>query len=251
MAKSGGMGDRLYLGGFDLSGDVGSIQTINGGHPSVLQVTGISSSGVERLLAQRSGEITFNSFWNDAAGGAHVVLDDLPRTDVGVTYFHGHALGLATASMTALQVDYNPVRGPDGSLVATTQALSNHTGLGLVWGGMLTNGQETDTTGTNPTSGWDDLAGSPTSTDFGATMWVHLITFTGSNITFTLRDAATEPTYAAVTGGASAAMTAVGYQMWSTGATQNIRRYLTVGTSGTFSNAVFVVGVARHRTAVI
>lgn len=251
MAKQSGLGDRLYLGGFDLSGDVGAVQTIMGGRRGVLEVTGINSSGVERLLAQRSGEISFNSFYNDAAGGAHVVLDDLPRTDVGVTYFRGHALGAPTASLTAVQVNYDPVRGADGSWVATTQALSNHATLGLTWGEMLTNGQETDTSATNPTSGLDDLAGSPTSTDFGATMWVHLITFAGTSVTFTLRDAATEPTYANVTGGASAAMSAVGYQVWSTGATQNIRRYLTVGTTGTFSNAVFVVGVARHRTAVL
>ena len=94
--------------------------------------------------------------------------------------------------------------------------------------------------------GLDDLGGSPTSTAFGATMHVQVFSFTGSNITFTLRDAATEPTYAAVTGGASSAMTAVGTQRWATSSTQTIRRFLSIGTSGTFSQCTFAVSVSRH-----
>lgn len=79
-------------------------------------------------------------------------------------------------------------------------------------------------------------------------MYVHVFSFTGTSITFTLRDAATEPTYAAVTGGASSAISAVGAQRWATSATQTIRRFLAIGTSGTFSECTFFAAVVRHRT---
>lgn len=124
-------------------------------------------------------------------------------------------------------------------------------GYGLEWGQMLTANKRQDTVATTPTSGLDDLAGTPTSTAFGATMYVQVFSFTGTSVTFTLRDAATEPTYAAVTGGASAAMTAIGAQRWSTSSTQTIRRFLSIGTSGTFSEVTFAVAVVRHRTATI
>ena len=249
MSKQSGLGDRLYVEGVDLSGDVGAIQTIRGGH-GVIDATGINSSGVERFATVRDGEISFNAYYNVAAGAAHLTLSPLPRTNVGVSYFRGHALGSPTATMTAVQVNYDPARGADGSLTATIQALSNHTTHGLLYGQMVDAGQRTDGSATTPTAGLDDLDAGVDS-DFGATMWVHLIAFTGTSVTFTLRDAATEPTYANVTGGASSALTAAGYEVWSTSATQNIRRYLTVGTTGTFSNAVFAFGVARHLSAVL
>lgn len=251
MAAVSGLGDRLYVGAFDLSGDVGSVSRVSGS-VTTLEATGISSSAMERLFGLREGGIDFTSYWNDSAGGAWAVLSLLPTTDVGVSYFKGHTLGAVCANLNAKELDYIPTRGNDGSL--TMQSTYNGTAttnFNLAWGVELTAGQRTDTTGTNPTSGLDDLGGSPTSTSFGATVFVHLLSLTGTNVVFTLRDAATEPTYAAVTGGAAASMTAVGYQRWSTSSTQAIRRYLSIGTSGTFTSAVFIVGVVRHRTAVI
>lgn len=250
MAKQSGLGDRLYVGAYDLSGDVGAIQRVGGG-VTVIEVPGVNSSAIERIAGYRSGGIDFNAYFNDAAGASHTVLSPLPTADVGVSYFRGHALGAPCATMTAKQVNYDLARPADGTLTATIQALSNAQTLGLAWGVMLTNGQRTDTTGTNPTSGVDDLAGTPTSTNFGATVFVHLLSLTGTNVIFTLRDAAIEGTYSAVTGGAATSMTAAGYQQWSTSSTRNIRRYLSIGTSGTFSEAIFVVGVIRHLTATL
>ena len=248
MAKVTGLGDSLYIGAIDASGDVGAVGTIHGG-PAAMDVTGINSAAFERVGGRRSGEISFTSWYNST--GAFTTLNDLPTADVGVTYAHRGVLGNPICTLLGKQINYDPTYGNDGSLSFAVQALSNGSMNGLEWGVQLTAGQRTDTAGTNPTSGVDDLGGSPTSTAFGASIWVHLLTFAGSNITFTLRDAATEPTYAAVTGGASAAMTAVGYQRWTTSASQTIRRFLTIGTSGTFSNAVFVVGVTRHLVATL
>ena len=251
MAKVSGLGDRLYVGAFDLSGDVGSVQRISGA-VQVLDVNGISCSAYERVLGLRDSTIEFTSYWNDSAGGAWAVLSLLPTTDVGVSYFKGHTLGAVCANLNAKELDYSPTRANDGAItMASTFSGTTTSKFNLGWGVELTDGQRTDTSATNPTSGLDDLSGSPTSTSFGATVWVHLLSFTGTSVTFTLRDAATEPTYANVTGGASSAMTAVGFQRWQTATTETIRRYLTIGTSGTFSSAVFIVGVVRHTVTAI
>lgn len=238
----------MYLNGIDASGDVGSVGVIRGG-PAALEVTGINAAAIERVGGRRSGEITFNSWFNPT--GAFLTLNDLPTSQVGVSYAHRGVLGNPICTLYGYQVNYDPTFGADGSLEFTTQALSSGPMNALEWGVQLTAGLRTDTTGTNPTSGVDDLAGSPTSTNFGATIWVHLTALTGTNVIFTLRDAATEPTYAAVTGGAATSMTAIGYQRWTTSSTQNIRRFLSIGTSGTFSSATFIVGVQRHLTATL
>lgn len=249
MAKSTVVPSGFFFQGLDLSGDIGAVNTIAGG-PNVMDITGIDKSAIERVPLLRSGEISFNSWFNPSASQSHPTFSALPTSDVNVMVaLPLVALGDAAACLVGKQVDYNENRQQDGSVVFTTQVLSN--AYGVEWGQLLTAGKRSDSSGTNPTSGLDDLAGSPTSTDFGATMYAQVFSFSGTSITFTLRDAATEPTYAAVTGGASSAINAVGGYRWSTSSTQNIRRFLTIGTSGTFSQCTFAVAVVRHRVAVI
>ena len=48
MAKSSGLGDNFYVGGYDLSGDTQSLGRIGGG-AELLETTGIDKSGIERL----------------------------------------------------------------------------------------------------------------------------------------------------------------------------------------------------------
>lgn len=254
MAKVSGLGAALYLDGYDLSGDVGAINSIAGG-PALLDVTGIDKLAYERIGGVRDGKLSFSAFFNPTITvQEHARLSTLPRTDVMAmarlaSTPGSPALGDYAANILAKQVNYDGARGADGSLMFSVDLEGN--GYGIEWGQALTAGQRTDTAATNPTSGLDDLGGAPTSTAFGATVYVQLFAFTGTSVTFTLRDAATEPTYAAVTGGASSAMTAIGVQRWSTSSTQTIRRFLSIGTSGTFSNAVFAVSVVRHLAATI
>ncbi|MBP8301850.1 MAG: hypothetical protein KA020_15880 [Planctomycetes bacterium] len=254
MAKGSGLGSALFLDGFDLSGDVGAVNTIAGGN-SPFDITGIDKLAVERLGGRRDGNISFNAFFNPTATvQEHARLSTLPRTDVQalcrLTTTPGTpALGDWAACLVAKQANYDPARGADGSLLFTIDLMAN--GYGLEWGQMLTAGKRQDTSATTPTTGLDDLVAPATTSAFGATVYVQLFSFTGTSVTFTLRDAAIEGTYAAVTGGAGSAMTALGVQRFSTSATQSIRRYLSIGTSGTFTEATFAVAVVRHLTATI
>ena len=81
MAKSSGLGSGLIVGTANISGDVGELSTISTSR-AMLDVTGIDKSAFERVLGRKDGAITFSSFWNTAAGQAHLTLSALPTTAV-------------------------------------------------------------------------------------------------------------------------------------------------------------------------
>jgi hypothetical protein len=149
MAKQTGLGDNCYVGGYDLSGDIGSLSKISGAQ-AVLDVTGINKSAHERIGGLRDGGIDFTAFFNPAIGQAHPVLSALPRTDVQVMYFRGTAIGNPAAACVAKQINYDGTRGADGALTFAVQAQAN--AFGLEWGKQLTAGKRTDTAATNGAS---------------------------------------------------------------------------------------------------
>ena len=246
MAKGSGLGDNLYVGGYDLSGDVGSLQSIRGG-PGLLDVTSINRSAFERIGGLRDGEISFNSFFNDAAGQQHLALRGLPTADVHLMYCRGTTLGNPSACLVAKQINYDPSRPADGSLTFQIQALAN--AFGLSWGKLLTAGKRTDTSATNGT-GVDFGSGSLA---FGLSAFLQVFSFAGTSVTVTIQESSDDgggDAYAAVTGGAFAAASGITAERIETSLSQTVERYLRVVTTGTFSSAVFAVMVNRHEVAV-
>ncbi len=243
MPKSTGLGDNCYVDGFDLSGDVGAIDTIGGG-PAALGVTAIDKSAMERLGGLRDGGLEFTSFFNPSALQEHAALKGLPTTDRIVSYFRGTTLGGEAASLVAKQINYDGTRGEDGSLTFKVQALAN--GFGLEWGRSLTAGKRTDGAPTNGAS----VDHTDVSTAFGWQAFLHVFAFTGTSVTVTLQDSADDAAFANLTGGAFTAATGQTSQRLEGGRTATVRRYLRAITSGTFSNAVFAVVFTRNLTAV-
>ena len=130
MAKQSGLGDNFYLGGYDLSGDVSALTAIR--MPSaLLDITAINKSAMERIYGLADGELSFTSWFNDAAAQEHVALKGLPRTDVQALYFRGTTLGNPVAALLAKQVNYDATRGADGSLSFAVQCLGQ--GQPLEW----------------------------------------------------------------------------------------------------------------------
>jgi hypothetical protein len=237
------MGDALYVAGYDLSGDIGSLGAIGGG-PAVQDVTGIDKSAFERLGLVRDGRLEFVSFFNPATDRAHPRLKLLPTTDVLISYLRGTALGGQAASIAAKQANYDPNRGNDGSLTFAVQALAN--GYGLDWGRTLTAGKRTDSTATNGAS----VDHTDVTTAFGWQAFLHVFAFTGTSVTVTIQDSADDAAWANLTGGAFTAASGITSQRLEGGRTATVRRYLRAITSGTFSNAVFAVVFTRNLTAV-
>lgn len=243
MTKQSGLGDRLWVAGYDFSGDIGSLAGIHGG-PAALDVTGIDKSAFERIGGLRDGELSFTAFFNDAANQEHARLKPLSTSDQIVTYGRGTSIGSPAACCVAKQINYDQTRGGDGALTSTVQVQTN--GYGLEWGQQLTAGQRTDTTATSPATGLDTTV----SASFGMQAYLHLFAFTGTSVTVTLQDSADNASFAAIGSGVSfAAANAVGAQRIATANTQTVRRYVRAVTTGTFSSAVFAVQLVKNESA--
>ena len=234
MAKQSGLGDNCYVGGFDLSGDIGSLSRIGGG-PALKEMTGINKSAIERLGLLRDGEISFQSWFNPTTGASHDRLSNLPTTDTQVLYMRGTAVGSPGAALLAKQVNYDGNREADGSLSFAVQAVGN--GYGLEWGHQLTAGLRTDTTATNGTS-----IDTGASAAFGAQAYLQVTAFTGTSVTVTIQDSADNSSFAAVTGLAFTAVSAApAFERVTTAVGATVRRYVRAVTTGTFNPATFAV----------
>jgi hypothetical protein len=247
MAKQSGLGDNFYIGGFDLSGDVGQLQRI--AQPSeLLDATAINKSARERIFGHKDGALEWQTFFNDAAGQQHLALRSLNRnTNLVAQYFRGTALGGPVAQMQGLQMNYDPNRGADGSLTIDLKALAN--GFGLEWGQSLTAGKRTDGGATAPASGADFV---DVSTAFGLAAYLQVFAFTGTSVTFTIQDSADNAAFANITGlsAFTTVSAAPAYERIETdNLTRTIRRYMKVNTTGTFSNCIFAVSVIRYTGA--
>lgn len=224
----------------------GSVDTIKGNR-TLLDVTGLDKTAHERLGGLRDGEISFMSYFNPSttsgSEGAHTVLKALPLTDVIVSYVHQSTVGNPMASMIAKQVNYDPTRGADGSMTMKTQAMAN--GYGIQWFKQLTPGVTTHASSTTGTS-IDEGA----SSSFGGTAVQHLVSLGSGTVTTVVQDSADNSTFAGISGlSFTAASARTSERIESTTETDTINRYVRVFTSGTFTNAVLVVGFHRHKVA--
>lgn len=241
MAKESGIGARLLVDGFDLSGDVGAVQTIRGG-PALLDLTAINQDAFHRVGGLYSGELAFNSWWDTAVGASHDVLSDLPLTDRHVIYLHRNSHGQPAAALAAKQVNYDPSRGQDGSLAAVIQALS--AGSPLDWCELLTTGIQTFASAVSGT-GLDDGAQSA----FGAAAYLQALSIASGSATVAVQDSADGSAWANVTGLGFTAVAARAVQRLETARNATIRRHLRVNVTGTFTNLVAVVAINRYQTA--
>ncbi|MEV0618542.1 hypothetical protein AB0I81_34805 [Nonomuraea sp. NPDC050404] len=239
--KQSGLGDRLVVAGYDLSGDINSLGRIGGGN-APLEVTGIDKSAKERIGGLRDGAIEFTSYFNPVTERAHERFSSLPTSDQVVTYLRGTTLGNAAACMVAKQINYDGSRGDSGEFTFDVQALANS--YGLEWGTQLTAGVRTDTTATS-----GDSIDFGAATSYGLQAYLHVTAFTGTSVTVKLQESSDDgdsDSWADVTGGGFTAATGVTSQRITTARDQDVEQYLRVVTTGTFSSASFVVVVVKN-----
>lgn len=241
MAKTGGLGDNFYIAGVDVSGDINSVQEIGGG-PSLLEFTGINSSGVERRGGVRSGRINATAYYNPT--GVHPTVSALPTADAYMYYAFGTTLGNSAACLVGKQIGYDGNRADDGSFKLTVEAMSN--GYGIEFGTQLTAGKRSDTTATTGTA-YDSGAASTT---FGLQAYLQVFSFTGTSCTIKLQESSDNgaDAYADVVGGTFGAQSAIGASRIATATNLTVERYLRVTTTGTFSQCTFAVAVVRNQT---
>ena len=246
MTKASGLGDNLYIAGFDASGDIQQLGQIGGG-PALLNVTGINKSAYERIGGERDGRFEMTTFFNHVAvtGGTHEKLAALPTADVIMTYCRGTTLGDTAASLVGKQVNYDPTRGADGMITFSVSAQSN--GYGIEWGLQLTAGLRTDTAATNGTA-IDTTA----SASFGGQAYLHVTAMTGTDVTIKIQDSADNVSFADVASFAFTQVTAApASERIALANTATIRRYVRASTvtTGGFTSVTFSVNMIKNSIA--
>lgn len=240
--KQTGLGDQLFINGYDIGADVSAIGSLSTPRET-LPATGITKYAMERLFGKRDGNAEFTNYFNDATDQVHDALKGLPRTDVHVMYLRGSTLGGSSIGMVGKQLNYDPSRGDDGSLTFGVNVQAN--AYGIDWLTQLTAGKRTDTAATNGT-GVDFGAASA----FGFQAYLQVFSFTGTSVTVKLQESSDNGVGDAWTdvsgGGFTAATGRTAQRIQSVSDTLAVERYLRVVTTGTFSNAVFAVGVCRN-----
>jgi hypothetical protein len=244
--KQGGLGDALYVHGYDLSGDIQSLGVIGGG-PVPIDVTSINRSAMERIGGLRDGRMEMTTFFNPTTGASHDQFSNLPATDVILTYCRSTVLGAPAAALNGKQSNYDPTRAADGSFTMAVSALAN--GYGLEWGVQLTAGTKTDTAAANGTG--VDLAAS---TAFGLQAYLHVLAFTGTDATVKLQDSADNASWADVTGGGFTAITTARQALRiETARGLTVRRYVraVTTTSAGFTSLQFQVMAVKNVVSVV
>jgi hypothetical protein len=183
--KQSGLGMRLLVGGYDISGDINAIDTVSGG-PALIDSTDITQSAHSRIYGLRDGKLGFTAFMD--ASNAHPVLSALPTGDTLMTVLMPsttatQAIGNAAACLNAKQVNYDPTRSNTGDLKLKVDGEGNS--FGLEWCEQLTAGLRTDTGATNGAT-LDDGAASY----WGAQIYLQVTAITGTSVTVTVQQSA-------------------------------------------------------------
>ncbi len=246
MTKQSGLGARFYVDGTNLSGDVGSLTRMNNGL-AVWEVPGVDREAQERQHLLRTGGCEFSAFMNRAVGAAHPTLKTRPTADRIASYLHRATLGASAFGLVCKQLNYDPTRTKEGALTWSVTAESNN--YGLEWGKTLTAGSKTDTAATNGTA--IDTAASA---NFGLQAYLHVSSFTGTNVVVKIQDSADNNTFADVPGAAfTTIVSGPQAQRLATSRTETVDRYVraVTTTAGGFTSLVFSVIMVKNSHTVV
>jgi hypothetical protein len=241
VAKRSGLGQNLYVDGYNISGDAMSWELNQ--EQELLETTGIDKSAFERLQGLRGGTANVTSWFNDATGQQHEAFKT-PVAAAGkmVTVTTSTTLADPAFAGIAHQGSFAGSRGDDGTFTFEVEASVSH-GYPFEWGVQGTAGVRTDTTAT---------AGSAVdfgaSSSFGLAAYLQVFSFTGTSCTVKLQESSDNSgdAYADVTGGGFTAATGRTTQRIQTATNLAVERYLKVTTTGTFSSCAFHVTIVRY-----
>lgn len=241
MAKQSGLGDQLFISGVDIGADINSIGSLSTPRET-LPSTGITQSANARIFGKRDAAAEFTSYFEPTPGGTHDTLSTLPTSDVHLMYLRGTTLGGEGLALVGKQVNYDPTRGDDGSLLFSVSVMSN--GFGADWGDQLTAGKRSDVA---PTDGASvDLVTGPVL--FGWQAYLQVFSVTGTSCTVTIQDSPDDAVFTDLSGGAFTAATGATFErLQSVSPTASVERYVRVVTSGTFTECSFAVLFTRNQ----
>ena len=243
MTKMSGVPSAFYTAQYDLSGDIGALGSLSITR-AVGDVTGLAVAGTERATLRADAEISYTGWWNPAAAAGVPVLRDLSGSDIVTTYAAGLTIGCKAASLVGNRASFAAQRGADGSLVTSGQVQASG-GHPLEWGRLLT------TPGKQPfasaASGTYIDRGVGSASNYGLAAYLHAFALTSGTAVVTVQDSADHSAWDAVI--AFTAVTGATSERKQTSLTENVRRYLRIDVSGTFTGLVLAVNAVPYRIA--
>ena len=236
MAKKAGLAHNFYVGGYDLSGDIGSIE--NAASPrTFLSAPVLDKSAMVRLKGRTDGALDFSTWFDDAALLEHVALSGLPTADVVSIWFLGTTLGDVCGMLSSKQVNYDPTRAEDGSLAIMVN--NQGQGVPLEWGKSVTAGKVTFSSAGSKTG---EITAQTTS---GGVGYIQVFSVGSGTPTFVLQDSSNttngiDGDWATLITFATQARGAERKEVSGT-----VEKALRLTTTGSFANAVCAVGFRR------
>jgi hypothetical protein len=104
--KTSGLGDNFYVGGYDLSGDITSMDEVSGG-PVTLGATAIKQTAEARLFGLRSGTVKFTTLFENTPA---ISTPGFPLTTVPVTNVTGFPVFVTISGGTLTFVFVNSIQ---------------------------------------------------------------------------------------------------------------------------------------------
>jgi hypothetical protein len=187
MAKTAGLSCILFIGGYEIAADVSAIEMMRGSK-ALLEVPTIDLQAMARLQGLASGEITFNVWFDDEANLEHTILKTLPTTDTIVSIAidtgspgNGPGPGDPVAAMVCKQVDYDWVRGADGSLAGTIHCIGS--GYPLQWNLLVGGGDNRGSTSHSNNSSHGTGVVDAAQTTAGFVGYLHYLSVASGSVT--------------------------------------------------------------------
>lgn len=234
--KRSGIGERLWVHGRDISGDVGRLNNLSSprGH---FEAPGLNAAAMERILTHGDGAIDLNGWFNDGADQLHDAFSGLPATDLVALLAIGTARGDPGAAIVSKLINHLHNRTSEGAIEVQAQLEAD--GAPLEWGVMLTAGAETLASAGSLTS--LDENGADGSSSNGGVGYLEYLSLGSGSPTLLIQDSPNASSWATLLtfdGGTPP----LGERKTVTG---NVDRHLRPHSTGSFSNAVIAMGFRR------
>ena len=226
MAKTSGLDTRLYVAGYDISGDASAIEGV-GYTQNLMETTAFNTAATSRIIGLVDGNLGVSVFFEQTSEHAALLSSNvLPTGDRVVTVPMGSAVGDAGIGLVSKQANYDVSQGGTGSPV-TAKATFSANGYAPEFGVMLTAHDDTHSSASNGTS-VDNSASSAN----GGAGYIQAFSLSSGTPTVKIQHSADNSTFTDLI--TFTASTAISSEYKTVSGTVN--RYIRVSSTGTFSN---------------
>tara|TARA_R110002020_G_scaffold463716_1_gene683930 strand:- start:1852 stop:2562 length:711 start_codon:yes stop_codon:yes gene_type:complete len=229
MAKTSGLNTRIYVAGYDISGDANSLDGVGYTQNNMI-TTPINKDANTRIVGMVDGAISVNVFFEATSEHAALLSSNkLPTGDRVVMVPMGSAIGDAGIGLVAKQSNYDISQGGTSSPVSASAAFQAN-GYPPEFGVMLTAHDDTHSSAASNAS----VDNSASSSNGGAG-YIQAFSLASGTPTVKVEHSANNSSWSDLL--TFTASTAISSQYKTVSGTVN--RYIRVTSTGTFSNLKF------------